>query len=146
MKVAASEESHSLSVPSREDLDGITKACMDYYAAYYTADPDRMTGCLHSSFAKRRVAYDAAPGTWKTQHIDRDTMVAATARGGGSTSVPETERWVHITMVDVSGRMASVKIVAYPFVEYVHLGKFDERWQIVNVLWDRRLVTPAPGP
>jgi len=38
----------------------------------------------------------------------------------------------------VTADSASVKVLSEPFVDYLHLARFGERWLIVNVLYERR--------
>jgi hypothetical protein len=41
-----------------------------------------------------------------------------------------------VTVLDVFGNTASVKIVATDWIDYLHVAKFNGRWVIVNVLWE----------
>jgi Putative lumazine-binding len=34
-------------------------------------------------------------------------------------------------------------VVSAAFVDYLHLARFDQRWLIVNVLWEPRHATAA---
>jgi len=40
-----------------------------------------------------------------------------------------------MAMVDSSAPDADVEAVARPFVEYLHLARFGDRWLIVNALY-----------
>ncbi|MGQ0551327.1 MAG: nuclear transport factor 2 family protein [Armatimonadota bacterium] len=123
---------------SAEDVEAITQACRDYYQAWYTADAQRMERCLHPDLAKRNVARDPKDGSWALSHLDGRVMVAKTGEGAGTARTPEGERWVHITIRDVYGHIACATVIAYLYVEYLHLAKFDDRWLIVNAIWERR--------
>ena len=68
--------------------------------------------------------------------LDEDTaesMVSDTARG------PRTqyEPWQDVHVVDVAGDIAAVVVRSQPFDEYLHLGRFDRRWLIINALYVR---------
>ncbi len=41
-----------------------------------------------------------------------------------------------VTVLEVHGRMASVKLEAAAWIDYMHLAKFNGRWVIVNILWE----------
>jgi hypothetical protein len=62
-------------------------------------------------------------------------MVEATAEGRGRLDEPESGR-KDVTILDRTESMASVKIVSEAFVDYLHLAKTDDVWQIVNVSWE----------
>ena len=40
-----------------------------------------------------------------------------------------------IVVLDVLDQTASAKIVAMWGIDYMHLAKYDGRWQIINIVW-----------
>lgn len=133
------------STVSPEDVEAITQACRDYFEAWYTADAERIRNSLHPNLAKRSLERDPDTGKWKIDHVDATTMVALTREGWGTKKAPEGERWLHITIRDAYGRIASATVISYPYVEYLHLAKFDDRWRIVNAIWEWRGEYPPPA-
>lgn len=97
-------------------------------------DVGRMRSALSPLLAKRGLEYgpDAAPTG--LHHLDADYMVASAARGPRR----QFERTCEITILDVADSIASVKVKSEPFIDYLHLAKFDGRWSIVNVLYEDR--------
>ena len=43
-----------------------------------------------------------------------------------------------MTILDIYGNAAAVKIVAGDWIDYLHIGRFDDGWKIVNVLWEMK--------
>lgn len=43
-----------------------------------------------------------------------------------------------MTIFDITGRAASVKVDAGPWVEYMHIVRVNGDWKIMNVLWETR--------
>jgi len=43
-----------------------------------------------------------------------------------------------VTIYDIYNKVATVKVVTnkFRFIDYLHLGKFNGEWKIVNVLWE----------
>jgi hypothetical protein len=39
-------------------------------------------------------------------------------------------------VLDISKDIAAVKVVSKPFIEYLQLGRFGDRWLIVNALYE----------
>jgi hypothetical protein len=72
--------------------------------------------CLHPDLAKRGVTRDPRTGERVLRHTDAARMVRLTQEG----------------------HTASTKVLSHPFVDYLHLARFDERWVIVNALWEPR--------
>src|SRR5204863_146506 len=66
--------------------------------------------------------------------IGTSEMVEATGKGYGRKYRPGHE----ITVLDNYGEIATVKVASVPYIDYLHLARFGDRWLIVNVLWQRR--------
>ena len=41
-------------------------------------------------------------------------------------------------MLDVFGSAASVKLIMSGWIDYLHIGKVDGSWVIINVLWEMK--------
>ncbi len=117
--------------PDPGDIDAIRRCIADYCDGYFTADPARMERCLHPELVKRTVA----EGGVRTLTAER--MVQITSGGGGS-DAPAEERLWEIGSLDIRGAIASAVVVSYPYVDYLHLGRFEGGWRIVNALWADR--------
>ena len=63
------------------------------------------------------------------------TLVQHTRAGGGKSTPPEKQQ-KDVTILDVFQNAASVKVVAGQWVDYLHMVRVDDRWQIINVLWE----------
>lgn len=114
------------------DRELIINAVLHYVEGWYTADAERMARALHPSLAKRRVTPEGE--AWD---VTRDWMVEATKNGQGKIDDPENGVKV-ITVLDITGSIASVKLVSEKFDDYLHLVKQENDWVIVNALWDFR--------
>lgn len=114
------------------DKELIINAVLHYVEGWYTADSERMARALHPSLAKRRVTPEGE--TWD---VTRDWMVDATGKGQGKIDDPEHGK-KEITILDITGSIASVKLVSEVFDDYLHLVKQADVWVIVNALWDYR--------
>lgn len=40
-----------------------------------------------------------------------------------------------VVVFDVADQTASVKVTAVWGIDYMHLGKYDGKWKIINILW-----------
>jgi Putative lumazine-binding len=116
---------------SPADHDQIVAAATDYVAAWLDADAHRMAGCLHPLLVKRDITdKDGQPGV---DEMSRDDMIAATAAGrprGGEFTV---------TVLDEYGGIAAVKVVSPRYIDYLHIARVGDRWQLLNVLFQNRV-------
>ena len=123
---------------SAADLAAIEAVALDYIDGYYTGDGDRMKSALHPDLAKRIVAKDPETGKSELINMDAEQLVEVTAAGGGKHYLVE-QRLNNVEILDVFGDVASVKITAAEWIDYMHVAKVDGDWKIINVLWE---VTP----
>ncbi len=69
------------------------------------------------------------------REMTAEQLISATGRGG-RTQRPEDERVAEIEIYDVYGNTASVRATMAGWIDYMHIAKMDDRWVIVNVLWE----------
>jgi hypothetical protein len=122
--------------PSAADSAAITRTALDYIDGWYTGDAARMERALHPELAKRIVFRPKTAGA--PPRLDQQsamTLVQHTRAGGGK-STPSEQRQKDVTILDVFHNAASVKIVASQWVDYLHMVRADQGWQIINVLWE----------
>jgi hypothetical protein len=119
-----------------DDTHAITAVVTDYFQSWFLGEPERMREVLHPALSKRTPSRPGGPDLT----LEEDTatsMVASAARGPR----PQYEHWQDVEVLDVSADIATVRVRSQPFVEYVHLARFDGRWLIVNTLYE-----DASGP
>jgi hypothetical protein len=124
--------------PSPEDLEAIARVSADYFEAWYAGDVERMKRSLHPDLAKRSLGRDPHTGANLLRNTSALRMEELTRQGEG-TSTPMNERSQVVTIIDTFENIATVKVVSYEYVEYLHVAKFDTRWLIVNTLWAPRI-------
>ncbi|MGH7518383.1 MAG: serine hydrolase [Gemmatimonadales bacterium] len=125
----------AVSPPSAADSAGIRAAALDYIDGWYTGDGPRMERAVHPELAKRIVMTDTL-GQSRLSHVGAISLIQSTRRGGGS-MIPPAERRSEVTILDIYGGAASVRVRASSWVDYMHLAKYNGQWVIVNVLWER---------
>lgn len=125
----------TLRAQSPADSAAITQTALDYIEGWYEGNAERMERALHPQLAKRMVSIDPASGSSQLNHMTAEQLVSAT-RGGYGSGTPQAERRRDVSILDIYENIASVKIVARDWIDYLQVAKFDERWVIINVLWE----------
>lgn len=111
----------------------IEATCFDYVDGQLEGNPDRVARALHPDLAKRAVIGDTPYERLGLRRMSKEELVGLTRNGALKTP---NERWDRSCRVlDVTGNAASVRLETPWFVDYFHMGKFEERWIIVNALW-----------
>lgn len=127
----------SLSAQTAADSAGIRNAALDYLEGYYSGDAARMERALHPDLAKRIVRAGPSGGPGALENMSAMTLVLIT-RAMAQRPVPPEARRADVTILDVFGNAASVRVDAAQWVDYLHLGRLNGQWRIVNVLWEMR--------
>jgi hypothetical protein len=120
--------------PSEADKAGITAAALDYIEGWYEGNPDRMERALHPDLAKR-IVHTNPEGRSSLGQMSAMSLVQGVKRGGGK-DTPKEKQQKDVTILDVYGNTACVKVIASDWVDYLHIARFNGRWLIVNVLWE----------
>lgn len=115
------------------DSAAIVATALDYIDGFYTSDAARMERALHPELAKRIVV--TRDGASQLQNMTAEQLVQATA-GGGAARIPEDVRREDVEILDIYRNVASVRIDAGPWVDYLHVARWNGEWKIVNVLWE----------
>lgn len=113
----------------------IERAARDYIESQHQADPARMERGIDPQLAKRTY-WQAADGSEFIMKTDFDAMVkVAKTYNKDGTKFPAQPR-VDIKILDVDQRVATVKLTADEWIDYMHLYKNQRgEWKILNVLW-----------
>jgi hypothetical protein len=116
-----------------KDIEDIKQILADYVDAFYNADPVKMEGLLHPNLVHRQVV---KPDSDKSVLYDstKDTIVFFVKSGGGKFT-PRDSFKVETTILDVQNNIASA-VIKTEYVRYLHLAKFNNKWVIINILWD----------
>lgn len=127
----------SISKLTDAERAAITRPALDYAESWYEGDAAKMERALHPDLAKRIVQTDAQ-GRSRLDHMGAMRLVQA-VRGGGGKNTPAERQQKDVEILDVyNGKIASLRVEMDGWVDYLHVGKFGDRWVIVNVLWDMK--------
>jgi hypothetical protein len=122
------------SAQSTAEAAAIKQTALDYIEGWYEGNAERMERALHPELAKRIVRTNKE-GMSQFSQMSAMALVQGTKRGGGK-NTPKENQQKDVTILDVFENAASVKVVASDWVDYLHMAKFNNRWVIVNVLWE----------
>ena len=115
------------------DDERVRATVLDYFEGWYDADTERMAHALHPELVKRWAG--DTHGVRLGRILDKPTMVAKTAEGGGSDSRPTGADPFEVEVLDVYGEIATAIVRSPEYREYLHLVRTPEGWQIVNAFF-----------
>ena len=123
--------------PAPAELDpaavkAIEAVAYDYVDGQLEGDPARVARALHPDLAKRAVKTDPDEKL-ALRRMSKDELVELTKEGALKTPKDQWSRSVRV--LDIAGNAAVARVETPWFVDYFHLGRFGDRWIIVNALW-----------
>jgi hypothetical protein len=128
----------SISVFGQTDADreAIKRTALNYAEGWYEGNAEKMESALSPDLAKR-IARTNQQGQSSLGHMTAMTLVQATRSGSGK-SVPKEEQQKDVSILDVLGGAATVKLEMRDWVDYMHIAKMNGKWVIINVLWEMK--------
>jgi len=130
---AAAATASTPAAPDAATVAAIEATCFDYVDGQLEADPQRVARSLHPDLAKRMVLGETPDERLGLRRMSKEELVGLTRQGALKTPKGEWDRTCRV--LDVTGNAASVRLETPWFVDYFHMGRFGERWIIVNALW-----------
>ena len=119
--------------PEDPEARAIRQTALDYIEGWYEGNVERMTRAVHPELVKRIVATEN--GASRIDNMGATRLISGVRAGGGK-KTPKDKQQKDVTILDRYENVASVKIVASEWIDYLHLAKTDGKWTIVNVLWE----------
>jgi hypothetical protein len=129
------------SAQTASDTAAIRATAHDYIDGWYAGDADRMERALHTHLAKRLVFTDSR-GQSRLVDLTAEELVQGTRAGTGK--IPHDQWRDSVTILDIFGNDAVVRIDATTWVDFLEEIKWNGAWKIVNVVWENR-PRPASG-
>lgn len=120
---------------SKQDSLDIKQAALDYIESQHNTKPEQFERSAHPRMVKRTFWTDKKTNKEYLRETFTDAMVllAETYNQKGD-KFPENPK-KEIVILDIFQKTASVKLIADDWIDYMHIVKLNDKWQIVNVLW-----------
>jgi len=122
-------------IAQTNDKEAVRQAALDYVEGVYEVNPSKIERSVHPELVKRgffikrgETGYSGSPMTF-VQLVE-----LAKNYNKAGTAVPK-DAPKEVIIYEVLDQTASVKVVAFWGIDYMHLAKYDGRWQIINILW-----------
>ena len=121
---------------SKADTVVIINVAKDYFEGYYTGDTLRMDRAMHDDLVKRRKTFHKDSQKDLLHHISKSVLVEYTRSGYGK-ATPLDSIDLNIEIYEIFNDIASVKVSSIHYFDFCHIVKFNNKWQIVHVLWTK---------
>ena len=109
------------------DLIAIEKTALDYIEGWYDCNEIRAVKALHPDLIKRFFDNNNLHG------MGAQDMLSMIKNREGLKF--KGDRQIKVTVLDVFKDIAAAKVESAEYHDYVHIGKINGDWVIINVLW-----------
>lgn len=126
-----------ISAQSTEDTIAIKTTALNYIEGYFYKDAERMEKALHPELVKRSIQR-TKDGTEFILNLGASYMIMRTSHNTNKhAAYPEDSIISIVEIYDIVGNAATLKVSTnqYNFIDYLHVGKFNNEWKIINVFW-----------
>lgn len=113
-----------------DDRAAIRAAVTDYIEGYYLSDPVRMERSLHPQYLKHTISGSGGQLTV----IKKIGMEMVREVRNKKEVTPASQRKKEISIFAIDGDVASVKLVATAWTNYITLLKQNGEWMILSVV------------
>jgi hypothetical protein len=137
--VLATATSLPVAAQTSADSAAVRATALDYVDGWYEGNGDRMQRAVHPDLAKRIV--DSRANGSALSHMTAATLVDYTRRGGGK-NTPADQQVRNVRILDMFRNVAMVRAEMAGWIDFMQIAKFNDRWVIVNVLWEMKAPTP----
>ncbi|MEL6811108.1 MAG: nuclear transport factor 2 family protein [Bacteroidota bacterium] len=119
---------------TKDSLD-IKQVALDYIESQHQVKPELFERAAHPRMVKRTFGVHKKTGKEYLRETFKDAMVllAQTYNKNGD-QFPKNPR-KEVIILDIYEKVASVKLIADDWIDYMHMVKLNGDWQLVNVLW-----------
>ncbi len=105
-----------------DEVKAVKQACLDYVEGYFDSDGNRIAQGVHPSLVKRTIKGNTI------LEMTREQLI------GVAVAKKRAKPPITVEVYDIYNGLAVAKITS-GFVDYVQVAKFEDKWQVVNVLW-----------
>ena len=120
---------------TQQDSLAIKQVALDYIESQHNVAPEQFKNAAHPRMVKRTFWTNKTTGKEYLRETFRDAMILlAETYNVDKDKFPKTPK-KEVIILDVFDKVASVKLIADDWIDYMHIIKLNGKWQLVNVLW-----------
>ncbi|KAA1246496.1 nuclear transport factor 2 family protein [Aquimarina sp. RZ0] len=120
---------------TKQDSLDIRQVALDYIESQHNANPEQFERAAHPRMVKRTFWTHKKTGKEYLRESFTDYMIllSKTYNQDGKRFPKDPKK--EVIILDVFDKTASVKLIADEWIDYMHIVKLNEKWKVVNVLW-----------
>ena len=126
-----------------DDSAAVERAVLDYLEGIYDCKPELIERSVHPELAKYGFWRKDARGEYRGRGMTFEQLTELSKDYNKDGHIPaDAPRTVVI--LDLLDQTAAAKLTAEWGIDYMHLARFDGKWQITQVLWQSHPAASQP--
>lgn len=117
-----------------QEREAVKQAVLDYVEGVYNVDPSRIERSVHPDLAKGGFFQKEVEASYSFTSMTFAQMVELSKSYNKDGKMPK-DAPKEVIIFDVLDQIASVKLIAWWGIDYMHLAKYEGKWKIINILW-----------
>ena len=130
---------------TKKDSIEIKRISIGYLKALQELKPELMNEVMNDSLNKVTLGYSRELRKEVVTAISRERMLENARSWNKSNTRFPPNPMNNVKILDVYHRIATVKLYSDNWVEYLHLIKTNNKWSIINLLWQHKNVNRYPN-
>lgn len=125
-----------INADQQAEIEKVKTACFNYIHTFYKADTTLAYESIHQSLRKTGSYFNEKEKAYSSQlemPFDALIKLAKTWNAKGDRANDSSPQKVEV--FEVSDKIAAAKVTAEWGIDYLSLMKIDDKWMIVNVIW-----------
>lgn len=129
----------SVHAQSPADSAAVRNTALNYAEGWYEGNADRMALALHPALTKRIIGWsrDIKKNDNILNEMNYDQLIDRTRKGFGKRTLQDNQL-KKVTILSMFHNSASVKLEMTEWIDYLHIGRWNGEWKIINVLWEMK--------
>ncbi|CAM1345526.1 nuclear transport factor 2 family protein [Tenacibaculum amylolyticum] len=120
---------------TKQDSLDIKQVALDYIESQHNVKPDQFARAAHPRMVKRTFWKNKKTGKEYLRETFTDAMILLAETYNLKKDKFPKDAKKEVIILDAYDKVASVKLIADDWIDYMHIVKLNGKWQLVNVLW-----------
>ncbi|UZO82233.1 nuclear transport factor 2 family protein [Aquimarina sp. ERC-38] len=120
---------------TKQDSLDIKQVALDYIESQHNVKPEQFERAAHPRMVKRTFWTNKKSGKEYLRETFTDAMILLAETYNTNQDKFPIKPKKEVIILDVYDKVASVKLIADDWIDYMHIVKLNMKWQLVNVLW-----------
>jgi len=119
-------------VNAQSNEEQIKTTALNYIEGWYSADTARMNAALADNLAKRGFVVNHKTNELQINEATKTQMLEWTGKKPNELKAnPDIN--IEIKIIEIGQNIAMVKTITPNFIDYIHMGNFNNEWKIYKI-------------